>query len=165
MFKIYTADIHMPGYMPETTGNFNSLDAAREWLLDEYDRDCEDYDYEVEEGRTAERDHDEDRGVIEGLTEDDFHVVGNLVYEITTYETNYATEWERDLVLDYLNGGLSETLTITVLLGHDQFVNGPANFLGYVLKDYADKVEGGEDPADVSINDINGKRVAEGKIR
>ena len=35
MYKIYTADIHMPGYMPEASGSFESLDDAREWLLDE----------------------------------------------------------------------------------------------------------------------------------
>ncbi len=164
MFKIYTANVHMPGFMPETACNFTSLNDAREWLLDEYDRDCEDYDQEVEEGRAVERDHDVDRGAIENLTENDYHIVGNMVYELTPYETTYATGWERDLVLDYFDGGPSKTLTITVLLGHDQFVNGPANFIGYVLKDYADKVENGEDPIDVSIYDINGKRVAEGKI-
>ena len=164
MYKIYTADIHMPGYMPETTANFASLDDAREWLLYEYDRDCEAYDEEVMEGRAVERDHDVDREVIENLTENDWHVVGNMVYEITTYETTYATVWERDLVLNHLNGGVSEILTITVSLGHDQFVNGPANFIGYVLKDYADSVENGKDPEDVSSYDINGRRVAEGKI-
>lgn len=164
MFKIYTANVHMPGYMPEASGSFESLDDARELLLYEYDRDCEAYDEEVAEGRCVERDHETDREVIEGLTENDCHVVGNMVYEITPYETTYATAWERDLVLEYLNGGLSETLTITVLLGHNHFVNGPANFIGYVLKEYADKVESGESPADVSIYDINGARVAEGKI-
>ena len=164
MFKIYTANVHMPGYMPEVTCNFTSLDHAREWLLDLYDRDCEDCDQEVEEGRAVERDHDVDRGIIENLTENDCHIVGNMVYELTPYETTYATGWERDLVLDYFDGGPSETLTITISLGHDQFVNGPANFIGYVLKDYADKVENGEDPEDVSIYDINGKRVAEGRI-
>ena len=163
MFKIYTANVHMPGYMPETTANFASLEDAREWLLYEYDRGCEDYDQEVGEGRAVERDHDADREVIESLIENDCHVVGNMVYAVSLYETNYATEWERDLVLNYLDGP-SETLTITISLSHDQFVNGPANFIGYVLKDYADKVENGEDPEDVSIYDINGKRVGEGKI-
>ena len=87
-----------------------------------------------------------------------------MIYEITPYETTYATAWERDLVLNHLNGGVPEILTITVSLGHDQFVNGPANFIGYVLKDYADSVENGKDPEDVSSYDINGRRVAEGKI-
>ena len=115
--------------------------------------------------RAVARDHDVDRKIIENLTENDCHVVGNMGYRLTPYETTYATEWERDLVLDYLDGGLLDrSLTITVLLGHDQFVNGPANFIGYVLKNYADKVENGEDPEDVTVNDINGKHVAEGKI-